>query len=117
MEKAPPRLNAHEFFCKEVVMNKEMRARYFAARRATSAKICESPEDYKVCWHCLSIAYKRASICPICQAHRFYESADAVRVVAGMMERVAFPVSAGTVPRFGNVAQDKPEGKEVDCGN
>jgi hypothetical protein len=90
-------------------MNAEMRALHLAARRATSAKICEAPEDYKVCWVCLSIAFKRAPTCPICRAYRFYESPDALRVVTSLMDRVAFPVTAGTVPRFGAVVRSSPK--------
>jgi uncharacterized paraquat-inducible protein A len=95
----------------------ELKALHLASRIANSAKICAAPEKFKVCWVCLSISYQRAPVCPICHAHRFYESADAVRVVAGMTERVAFPVTAGTVPRFVHGEREQPEEKEVENGN
>ena len=98
-------------------MTADLLALHFAARIQKSAKICAAPQEYKVCWHCLSVAYKRASICPVCHAHRFYESADAVRVVARLMEQVPFPVSAGTVPRFGGAVREQPEEKEIECDN
>jgi hypothetical protein len=98
-------------------MDAELKALHEASRIATSAKIRSAPEDYKVCWVCLSIAYQRAPLCPVCHAHRFYQSADAVRVVAGMMEQVAIPVTAGTVPRFIAQVREQPEDKEVENGN
>jgi hypothetical protein len=101
----------------DVVMNDEMRAVYLASRRATSAKICAAPEDYKVCWHCLSIAVTRAKACPLCAAYRFYESPDAVRVVACLTERVAFPVTAGTVPRISGAMLEQSNEKDTQNGN
>ena len=112
---------AHEFFCTnnsaEVALNAEMRAFHLASRRATSAKICAAPQDYKVCWVCLSIAFKRAGHCPICGAHRFYESPEAVRVVAGLMEKFAFPVTAGTVPRAWSTLREQPKARGFKNGN
>jgi len=95
----------------------ELKALHLASRIANSAKICAAPEEFKVCWVCLSIAYQRAPLCPVCHSYRFYESADAVRVVAGMTERVAFPVTAGTVPRFVREAGQQTRKQEVENGN
>jgi hypothetical protein len=108
---------AHEFFHTEAVVIAELKALHLASRIATSAKICAAPENYKVCGQCLSIVLTRAKTCPLCAAYRFYESPDAVRLVAGLTERVAFPLTAGTVPRISSVVREPPNQKEIKNGN
>jgi RNA polymerase subunit RPABC4/transcription elongation factor Spt4 len=81
-------------------MTPELRALHLAHRQKASLEIRSSPASYKVCRICLSIAWKQAPLCPICHAHGFYESEQAVWVVATLTEKVAFPKTAGTVPRL-----------------
>lgn len=48
------------------------------SRREMAEKIMEKPSAYKVCECCGSIAYKRVSVCPNCNAYRFDLSQEAV---------------------------------------
>jgi hypothetical protein len=81
-------------------MNSFQLKRHVAHRRAQAEKICATPGDYKICAQCLSIAFRRAQVCPICRAHRFLESPEAVTLVAEYGTRFPFPVTAATAPRI-----------------
>ena len=81
-------------------MNAQMLARHHARRRDNAQKICEAPDEFKVCGTCGSIAYKRAATCPLCRAYRWVKAPDAVVAVACYTARFPFPFTAGTVPRF-----------------
>ncbi len=80
----------------------ESRAVHLARRQEMSARIIASPEDFKLCGLCLSIAYKHSEKCSICGAYRFHENPVVVQGVARVMMRFAFPVTAGVVPRLGD---------------
>ncbi len=81
-------------------MTSEERARHLARRRKNAAAIINEAEHMKVCTQCLSIAFRRARVCPICKAYRFSEDETMVEVTAGVMAKHAFPLTAGTVPRI-----------------
>jgi hypothetical protein len=86
-------------------------AEHARSRNANAEQICANAEEFKVCTVCLSIAFQRAGTCPICRSYRWYYSAEAVRLVARIMQQSPFPFTAGTVPRF---IVEPPTGFEPD---
>jgi hypothetical protein len=79
-------------------------ARY---RRKNSEHIYANPEDYKVCSNCLSTAFQRAPVCPICHSYRWYYDTEVVKLIALVTSRSALPFTAGVVPRF---KHEQPKG-------
>jgi len=100
-------------------MTSEAIAVYASRRREASDRIINSADQFMVCSQCLSIAYRRASVCPVCKSYRFCTSPEVVRVVAEVMKGFAFPVTAGVVPRYVGVASasEEPEHEEGGYGN
>lgn len=93
-------------------MNSFQLERHVAHRRSQAEKICATPGNYKICAQCLSIAFRPAQVCPICRAHRFLESREAVVLIAEYSTRFPFPVTAATAPRITGLEQPiHPTGK------
>jgi hypothetical protein len=69
--------------------------------------ICAKADQFKVCSCCLSISFQRAPLCPLCHGYLWYESADAVKLVARLTQRSAVPFTAGVAPRLTAAQQDK----------
>ncbi len=74
--------------------------RYRDRRGAQAWVIEQEAEKYKVCSQCLSIAFKRAPVCPVCKAYRWKENPSAVTVVSWMMRKHPWPVTSGLPPRL-----------------
>lgn len=81
-------------------MNVTELAIHVERRIAQAERICKEPEKFKVCDQCNSIAFKQASICPICHAYTWLESKAMVQGIAMFSANFAFPLTAGYVPRL-----------------
>jgi hypothetical protein len=75
-------------------------ARHAQYRRKNSEHIYANAEEFKVCSNCLSIAFQRAPLCPICHSYRWYNDPEVVKLIALVTSRAALPFTAGVVPRF-----------------
>ncbi len=82
------------------IMTEEIRARHLAQRQEGISTIILEAERFKLCTQCLSIAFKRARICPICRAYRFTEDRTMIEITAGIIAKHPFPLTRGTVPRI-----------------
>ena len=81
-------------------MTIEERAQHLAAREAQAQRILAKLDDFKVCEQCLSIAFKRAPICPLCHAYSWFDAPGAVEVIAKYSAKQPFPLTAAVAPRF-----------------
>jgi hypothetical protein len=81
-------------------MTRQAYRRHLARRAAISDEISGSPEKFKACAQCLSVSHLSTRTCPICGTYRWYYSAEAITVIAALMRKNPFPVTAGVVPRI-----------------
>jgi hypothetical protein len=75
-------------------------AEHQASRREKAARFRASPELYKICDTCWSVALNSEPVCRICGAYRWDTDTQRIRQVAEMIADSPFPLTAGTVPRF-----------------
>ncbi len=95
-------------------MRKDYLRAHLKHRRAKIDLILASPNDYKVCCHCLSISFQCAGYCQLCRGYRWINSAEAVIAVATFMKTSPLPRTAGFAPRLPTeVQQQKQAGWSV----
>jgi hypothetical protein len=85
---------------KGVAMHAKKFALHAQFRRKNSEHIYANAEDYKVCSNCLSTAFQRAPVCPICHSYRWYKDQEVVKMIALVTEGTVLPLTAGVAPRL-----------------
>jgi hypothetical protein len=82
-------------------MRPEFQQRCLEHRRQQADAVLAEPHLYKVCDQCRSISFRTCGLCPICHGYRWDESREALIETAKTIGTTPFPLTAGTVPKFG----------------
>jgi hypothetical protein len=82
-------------------MTPEAQHQWQALRRRPADAALAKLRLYKVCDQCRSISFRTCGLCPICHGYRWDESREGLIETAKIIGTTPFPLTAGTVPKFG----------------